>query len=46
MEIKVYAQTDRRIVIRWLKGEYPDKETIERLRESIRSEKESNDAVA
>ena len=46
MEIKVYAQPDGRIVIRGPKGAMPDKETIERLCEMIRREKESKEAVA
>ena len=46
MEIKVYSQTDGKIVIRWPKGVRSDNETIERLREAIRREKESKEAVA
>lgn len=46
MENKVYAQPDGRIVIRGPKGARPDKETIEHLREAIRREKESKEAVA
>lgn len=46
MEIKVYAQPDGRIVIHGPKGAMPDKETIERLCEIIRREKESKEAVA
>lgn len=39
MEIKVYLQPDGKTVIRWPKGAMPNKQTIERLYNRIRSQR-------
>lgn len=45
MNIKAYVQPDGKIVIRWPKGAMPDKQTVERIYNMIRSQR-TKEAVA